>query len=93
MSNREGLSPLFIHGKLQVLKKVIPYALLGMTAFTSLVLTKIRKEQSCNTSIVMEASAQKVCVHRGAFYLRSSLAGIVVLLAGQSAHAGGSGSK
>ena len=36
---------------------------------------KQERKQSCNTSIVMESSAQKVCLHRGAFYLRSSLAG------------------
>src|SRR5271163_4079335 len=40
----------------------------------SLRFTQERK-QSCNTSIVMESSAPKVCLHRGAFYLRSSLAG------------------
>jgi hypothetical protein len=33
------------------------------------------RKQSWNTSIVMESSAQKACLHRGAFYLRSSLAG------------------
>jgi hypothetical protein len=36
---------------------------------------KQERKQSCNTSVVMESSTQKVCLHRGAFYLRSSLAG------------------
>src|SRR5271170_4246687 len=36
---------------------------------------KQERKQSCNTSIVMESSAQKVCLDRGAFYLRSSVAG------------------
>src|SRR5580658_8401338 len=35
---------------------------------------KQERKQPCNTSIVLESSAQKVCLHRGAFYLRFSLA-------------------
>src|ERR1700683_5424698 len=35
---------------------------------------KQERKQSCNTSVVMESSTQKVCLHRGVFYLRSSLA-------------------
>src|SRR5271154_7241451 len=36
---------------------------------------KQERKQSWNTSIVMESSVQKACLHRRAFYLRSSLAG------------------